>query len=233
MKKYSVIIPAYNPPEELIDMVEQLTWAEIPAIIVINDGSSKEYQAIFNQVNTFDNTHIITHEVNHGKGTGLKNGFAYHYKNFTDLKGVVTADADGQHRVEDIVKVGNLLVEREAEYVLGMRDFKSDNVPMRSIIGNRLSSMVFKRLYGVSFYDTQTGLRAVKTEEIPELKKLSGDGFEFELSMLIHMAKQKKFVVKVDINTIYANEHSSHFNTIIDTIKVGKIMLMSKKDKIK
>lgn len=233
MKKYSVIIPAYNPPEELIDMVEQLTWAEIPAIIVINDGSSKEYQTIFNQVNAFNNTHVITHEVNQGKGMGLKNGFAYHYKNFKNLKGAVTADADGQHRVEDVIGVGDLLVKRESEYVLGMRDFKTDNVPMRSIIGNRLSSKVFRLLYGVSFYDTQTGLRAVKTSEMPALMRLSGDGFEFELSMLIHMAKQKKSVVKTDIKTVYANEHSSHFNTIIDTIKVGKIMLMNKSDKIK
>jgi hypothetical protein len=51
--------------------------------------------------------HVLRHAVNLGKGRALKTGFNFILGRFPHLMGVVTPDADGQHRVEDVVRVAD------------------------------------------------------------------------------------------------------------------------------
>lgn len=53
--------------------------------------------------------------------------------------------------------------------ILGCRDFSRKNVPLRSRIGNRLTSLAFRLMFGMSPSDTQTGLQAIPTLYIEPL----------------------------------------------------------------
>ena len=216
-----VIIPAYEPDEKLIGLVEKLNQAELLPIIVVNDGSDKAvYGSIFDKVSSLGAT-VLTHAVNMGKGRGLKTAFNHCINEYEGIVGVVTADSDGQHRVEDIKKCKEALLEAPDSLILGVRDFNRDGIPARSVFGNKTTSRVMKLLTGISISDTQTGLRGISVAFMKELLTESGERFEFETNMLL-LAKDNGIKIKeVPIETIYLEDNrSSHFNPIKDSFKI-------------
>jgi putative flippase GtrA len=163
---------------------------------------------------------VLRHSVNLGKGGALRTAFNHVLLNEPGAIGVVTADADGQHRPDDIVRVAEALNGHPQELILGARRFKSD-VPARSRFGNQLTRFIFKLLLGQSLRDTQTGLRAIPTSFLPALMRLKGPGYEFELEMLVEASSRRVPVREVDIATIYSDGNSSsHFNPLVDSIKI-------------
>ena len=149
-----VVIPAYEPDEKLIGLVRELADAGISPVVVVNDGSEGEqYREIFDKVRELG-AHVFNHAVNMGKGRALKNAMNYCLDAYPELVGIVTADSDGQHRVEDIVKCMETLSKRPDALVLGVRDFSGSDVPARSEFGNKTTSRVMKILTGMSISDT-------------------------------------------------------------------------------
>ena len=113
-----IIIPAYNPTNELLILIEKLHKYNYP-IIIVNDGSKKECSYLFDNIQSdFANTVVSFHNQNMGQGAAIKTGFKIWEKEFPDSKGVVTADADGQHITEDIVKIANKLNQDESALIL-------------------------------------------------------------------------------------------------------------------
>lgn len=104
-----VIIPAYEPDNRLIFLLNSLIENKIGPIVIVDDGSGPEYSDIFEQVREIiecNNGTILVHDVNKGKGRALKTAFDYVLKNFSeDIPGVITADSDGQHTVICIKKI--------------------------------------------------------------------------------------------------------------------------------
>ena len=142
-----VIIPAYEPDEKLIGLVEKLNQAELLPIIVVDDGSDKAvYGSIFEKVRELGAT-VLTHAVNMGKGRGLKTAFNHCINEYEGIVGVVTADSDGQHRVEDIQKCKEALLDNPHALILGVRDFNKDGIPARSVFGNKTTSRSYRYLY--------------------------------------------------------------------------------------
>ena len=225
MKNYAVVIPAFRPMRELPRYVERLIQNGVPEVIIVNDGSESEYDEIFSTIETMNGCTIIHHEMNSGKGVSLKTAFTYFIKHFSHLKGVVTADADGQHSVKDVLAVGERLSELENGFVLGSRVFKKKYMPLRSWVGNRFTSLVFKLFFGSYIRDTQTGLRGITTNEIDEVIQLTGDYFDYEMNMLIYMIREEKRIVRVDIDALYEEEHTSHFETVKDAKRIARAIL--------
>ena len=154
-----VVIPSYNPDEKLAQTVLGLKNAGFRDIIVIDDGSSAETKKNFPEPG--DGVTVLRHEVNRGKGAGLKTAFRYILENRPDAAGCVTADGDGQHRTEDIAACAKAMLSEKDRVILGARDFSLPHVPERSKKGNRITSRVFRLLFGMKITDTQTGLRAI------------------------------------------------------------------------
>ncbi|MFA5161741.1 MAG: hypothetical protein WC421_05805 [Elusimicrobiales bacterium] len=153
------------------------------------------------------------------KGRALKTGFDYFLANFGGVPGIVTADADGQHRPEDILRIANAMGKNPGCLVLGTRAF-SGYVPLRSLLGNIISRFLFG-LAGVKVSDTQTGLRGIPADEIPGLLRLGGERYEFETAMLFSLKCRGVRFVEENIATVYAdNNNSSHFNPLKDSMKV-------------
>jgi hypothetical protein len=218
-----VAIPAHRPSAGLIDLVGALQ--QMPAIVVVDDGSGAEFAATFAQAAQFPNVQVLRHAVNLGKGAALKTAFNYVLCNMPDAAGVVTADADGQHHPEDIEGVAAALADNPEALVLGARTFGGD-VPLRSRFGNVMTRGIMHALLGRKLRDTQTGLRGIPSTLLPRLMRLEATGYEFELEMLIAAHQLSVPVVERPIRTIYEPENkSSHFNPIVDSMKIYFVLL--------
>jgi glycosyltransferase involved in cell wall biosynthesis len=220
-----VLIPAYNPSKSLLCLTEKLIQLGFKHIVIVNDGSDQDCKSIFAEVEKMGNCHVLHHAVNLGKGRALKTGLNYYYLNFPDLHGIVTADADGQHLPKDILKVSETFLKNTGKLVLGARKFVR-GIPLRSFIGNMMTRYVFRFLVGKKLSDTQSGLRCIPMCTIPGLLKLAGEGYEYEMNILISSKTSNTDIVEEEIATVYLdNNRSSHFNPFIDSMKIYFLLL--------
>ncbi|MBW9148479.1 bifunctional glycosyltransferase family 2/GtrA family protein [Clostridium sp. CM028] len=220
-KNISILIPAFNPDTKLITLVDNLTKAGFTNISIVDDGSSEEYKPIFNELGLKKQCNILVHAKNMGKGRALKTGFNYFLNNCKDCVGIVTADADGQHGIEDIIKVSQRLIDNPEKLILGSRNFSKSNIPFRSRFGNIMTRRMFGLIAGIKVRDTQTGLRAISSDFALDLMSVNGERFEYETNMLLECKSKNIAIDEVCIDTIYIEENkSSHFNPIKDSIKI-------------
>ncbi len=210
-----VIIPAYQPEETLTELTAKLIEAGL-GVLVVDDGSDAEHRHIFD---TLSGAVVLHAPKNEGKGAALKRGFAAVREHFPDCKYFVTADADGQHSVRDILRVIDEL-ERGAEFVLTTRRFQRD-MPLRSKFGNDLSRFIYTLLTGHWFADNQSGLRGFSVEQIDWLLKVKGTKYDYEMNMLYYADKQRITVTTLPIEAIYIDgNRSSHFHPVRDTLRI-------------
>ncbi len=228
MKNLSiVVIPSYQPKKDFIDYTKELS-TKVDRIIVVNDGSGQKYLSIFEEINKLTNAVVLEYGENKGKGYALKQGFLYAKNNYDSEDIIITADCDGQHTIEDILKVYNTSKENISALILGGRDFTLDCVPKRSRMGNTSMRIMFKLFYGGNVYDTQTGLRAFSVKTASEFLTVKGNRFEYELAVLIYAKKSRIEILETKIKTVYPDkhsEHTSHFKTFSDSVKVMVVML--------
>lgn len=225
MKDIIVLIPSLEPTEDFIKFIKQLS-KDFKNIIVVNDGSSKEYNYIFEKVS--ENAIVLKHKENKGKGRALKTGFEYIKKHYNEKTvGVVTADSDGQHSISDIKKIATKLKKHPNTLILGKRNFNLKSVPFTNKFGNKMTRFVLYFATGLKIYDTQTGLRGYGYNDLDMYLKIPGERFEYEMNTLIYFAKHNLKILEVGIETIYSRvNYVSHFSFINDSISVYKNFLL-------
>lgn len=220
-----LIIPAYQPDTTLIDLVNKLSKYNYQQIIVVNDGSSSDKKGIFEQIKNNPTISLIHFPQNKGKGAAIKAGMHFVLNQYPNCIGVVTADADGQHLVNDVVLITEALKTNSNALILGTRKFTSE-VPFRSRFGNSLTGWLFNKIYHIKIADTQTGLRGISATLLPDFVNLPYSGYEFEMACLILAVKNRHPIEQVNVATIYINKNiSSHFKPHIDSFKIYFIFL--------
>ena len=219
-----VIIPSLEPDERLCLLLQDLKEKNIAPIVLVDDGSSMQYRSIFDVAEKEYGCIVLRHAVNLGKGRALKDAFNFCLNKWENMLGCVTADSDGQHTVDCILRCIDALINNPHSLILGVRDFTLENIPNKSRMGNKITRQICKYLCGVNVSDTQTGLRAIPKAFMKELMSVEGERFEFETRMLV-VTKDRYNIVEIPIETIYDSKekHTTHFDPLKDSIRIYKI----------
>ena len=218
MDNIYIVIPAYEPDEKLTAVVEELYNETDCKLIVVNDGSGEDKRAVFESIK--GRAVLLEHEHNRGKGAALKTAFAYIKENVSGSYGVITADADGQHKTADIMRIADALEAHPDRLIMGCRKFTGD-IPFRSRFGNNMTRAVFRFAAGVGVSDTQTGLRGFSGSLTNFMLGLSGERYEYEMNMLLEAAREGIAFFEVPIETVYINDNkSSHFKPVRDSLRI-------------
>lgn len=214
-----VLIPAWQPDGRLLSLVKELRGCGFATILVVDDGSSGAAARVFEELRRLPSVVVVRHERNLGKGRALKTGIGLVLREMPGIQGVITADADGQHRAEDIVRVARGLCQEE-RLVLGARAF-GGVVPLRCRFGNGVTRSVFGWLTGVRLSDTQTGLRGIPRRMFAELIEMDGERYEYEIVVLTRLCRTERRPVEVPIETVYLEgNRSSHFKPMLDSVRI-------------
>lgn len=220
-----LLVPAYHPSSGLPEIVSTVIRDPsecIDAAVVVDDGSGPDYCETFRQLASLPGVTVLRHAVNLGVGAALKTGFNYILVNWPAARGIVTADADGQHAAVDIVRVAQKLSDEPDHMVLGVRNFGPD-VPFRSRFGNILTRIIFGLFTGRRVADTQTGLRGWPRSACLRGLRVNETGFDYLLECLLRVEAP---IVQVPIQTIYLDKNrSSHFNPIRDSMRIYFLFL--------
>ncbi|WP_051551844.1 GtrA family protein [Nocardioides sp. URHA0020] len=224
-----VLIPAYQPTDLLTGLVRGLLEARPGAdVLIVDDGSDLARQEVFAACQRLGAS-VLRLPTNRGKGYALRAGFR-HLDALRATGPVVTADADGQHAVTDILAVADSVdtaVGAAPHLVLGERQFDTD-VPLRSRFGNAVTRLMFRAATGLRLRDTQTGLRAFPATMLPWLTTVRGDRYEYELVMLLQAARHGIPIRSEAIRTVYLDEAntSSHFRPVADSVRIYAPLLI-------
>lgn len=188
-------------------------------VIIVDDGSTNDDALkTFERLEQTAEVDVVRHEFNQGKGAALKTGYRFVSEQCTRGDSVVTADADGQHLPEDIARVIESPV-LEDQLILGVRDFSS-RVPLRSKVGNKLTSLFIKLLYNTSLKDSQTGLRKFEVGHLATLASIDNSGYDYEFESLLYFLKRRS-VLEIPIETVYEpGNPTSHFDPLLDSVKI-------------
>jgi glycosyltransferase involved in cell wall biosynthesis len=218
-----VLIPAYEPGDRLAPLVADVFSADPDlAVVIVDDGSGPDFAAVFDRA-AEAGARVLTHDRNRGKGAALKTGFALVRDEFPG-EDVVTADADGQHTVTDILRIADELrvdaADGASTIVLGSRAF-TGRVPARSRIGNAIARGLFRVAAGRALSDTQTGLRGIPSTLLGWSIDQPGTRFEYEQNVLLRAARGGIALTEVPIETVYLDHNaSSHFRPLVDSARV-------------
>ena len=227
MKKRIALIPAYKPNIQLLEFVKGIEENGMDCLIV-NDGSGEEYLSLFHKIERETEARVLSFPENRGKGDALKAGLEYLQTENVGLQGdftIITLDADGQHLLKDALNLLSVAEEKKDTLILGSRTQSKDS-PLRSRIGNGITKEVFNLCTGVEVKDTQTGMRAFSGKMIPEMLDIPGERYEYEMNVLLFLAKEGVLMEEVPIETVYINDNAeSHFDTVKDSYRIYKQIL--------
>ena len=218
----AVLIPAYQPDSVLISLVQAL-HRENFRLIVTDDGSGPAYADIFSALLPY--AEVLTCPENRGKGRALKCALRHLAADPQGCRAFITADADGQHTVADILRVREALLSG-SRFVLTTRTLHGKSVPLRSRVGNDLSRFFFSLAAGCFLKDNQSGLRGFSTDCLPWLTEIGGEKYDYEMNVLLYAARQELSITQLPIETVYLDgNQSSHFDPLRDTLRIYRRML--------
>jgi glycosyltransferase involved in cell wall biosynthesis len=193
------IIPAYNE-ERFIGSVVLMTRRFASTVIVVDDGSIDATAEVAEAAGA----KVFRHPNNRGKAQALNTGFLAARDYTPDV--VVTLDADGQHRPEELATVIQPVVRGEADLVIGSRYLKSScQVPRHRIWGHIFFNWLTKIASGVYASDSQSGFRAFSARAM-SYAKFHSHGFSAEIEMQFIAGQQALKVVEVPVTIRYTDK---------------------------
>ena len=222
--KVVIGIPAFNEEENIAKIIVKLQKIT-DTIIVCNDGSTDMTKEISEKMGA----KVINHPKNLGYGAGIRSIFLEAAKMEPDI--LVTFDADGQHKIEDIQTVIQPILDNEADIVIGSRFLKDEtnkNVPKYRKVGIKVITGITDSVTDLKLTDAQSGFRAYKKNVLKDIIP-SDKGMGVSTEILIKASKRKFKVKEVPIEILYTGDTSTHdpvshgVSVVLSTMKYASI----------
>ena len=200
----TVGIPAYNEEKNIASIIVKLKKI-VDTIIVCNDGSNDSTSEIAKNLGVI----VIDHSKNLGYGAGIHSIFRKAREINSDV--LVTIDADGQHRIEDIKKVVEPIEKGEADLIIGSRflDTTQKQIPEYRKIGIKLITKVTNSSLKNKITDSQSGFRAYSKNVVSKLN-VSDSGMGISTEILIKSSAHGFRIAEVPITVLYDGDTSTH-----------------------
>ena len=200
-------IPAYNEGKNIASILLRLKNIS-EYIIVCDDGSSDLTYEIAKKLGAI----VVKHKKNLGYGAAIKTIFLKAQEINADA--LVTFDADGQHRIEDIDKILVPIKNNKADIVIGSR-FLNDKQKISKYrkIGIKTITELTNITSGTKITDSQSGFRGYNRKTLENIK-LTESGMGVSTEILIKAKKSNFKIIEVPIIVSYEGETSTH-NSII------------------
>ena len=221
--KIVIGIPAYNEEKNIGSIITKLNDLA-DEIIVCNDGSTDLTSNIAQKMGAV----VIDHSKNLGYGAAIRSIFLKAKELSGDI--LVTFDADGQHRIEDIEKVVKPILDESADLVIGSRflDDSEKEVPHYRKVGIKIITKITNASIKKQLTDSQSGFRAYSKKILNELNP-SELGMGISTEILIKASAKNFRISEVPITITYNGDTSTHnsfthgSSVILSTIKFTSI----------
>ncbi|MCI5149296.1 MAG: glycosyltransferase family 2 protein [Candidatus Electrothrix sp. MAN1_4] len=198
MDNLTIVIPAYNEEKALaLFLPELISFCRTNgcSLIIVNDGSKDNTAALlaeFAQEPFFTPLH---HKVNRGYGGALKSGLCV-----AETEYVITIDADGQHRLADVEALYQVMLDNDADLVIGKRQIDKESRYRK--FGKSLIRSVASLLMPIHIQDLNSGMKIYRTEQAKRYICLCPNTMAFSDVITLVFINQQRLVLEHSINTL-------------------------------
>ncbi|HAV92511.1 TPA: glycosyl transferase [candidate division WOR-3 bacterium] len=193
--KLSVIIPAYNEKEYILQLIEKVLAVKIDKEVIIVDDMSKDGTREILQKIKYDNVRVFFHTENKGKAGAIRTG-AEHATG--DI--VIIQDADLEYDPEDYPILIKPIIEEKCDVVYGNR-FSKENVGKLTLIqflGNMVMTLSTSLIIGKRINDMETCYKTVRADYFKRIN-ITSKGFGIDPEITIKLLKMKARLMEVPI----------------------------------
>lgn len=210
MHKTCLVIPTYNNPETIQEVVKGVLPYSLE-IIIVDDGSDRPVETILDRNEKIT---VIRLNTNKGKGIALKTGAEKALEKGYEY--IITMDADTQHYPDDLVQFQGAFSDNPNEIIIGVRDFETTDVPKSSKFGRWMGNFWVWVECGTWIEDTQSGFRLYPISAF--VKNLNSVRYELEVEILVKHVWSGGKIGHVPIQTIYPENRVTHFDKLKDNL---------------
>jgi glycosyltransferase involved in cell wall biosynthesis len=195
-----VIVPVYNETSVISEVIGSIQRV-FPNVVAIDDGSSDGSWDAIRRVAT----HPLRHLVNRGQGAALQTGTDYALRQGADR--IAHFDADGQHRLEDLCRMVQVVASGDCDIALGNR-FAGDvsQVPPARRMLLRAAVLFHRVASGIELHDVHNGLR-VLSRRAAERMEITADRMAHASEIIDLVARSGLPVQEIPV-TIRYSEYS-------------------------
>ena len=216
MNDLTIVIPAYNEEQALASFLPELIdfcRKNACRLIIVNDGSKDGTKALLNHYADPTFFTPIHHKVNRGYGGAIKSGIAA-----TTTPLVITIDADGQHRLEDVSALYAALKENDADMVIGKRKKHKESLYRKT--GKALIRFIAGLLMPIPIHDLNSGMKIYVTCLAREYMQLCPDNMALSDIITLIFLNQRHLVLEQAITVVPRTTGTSTINikTAFDTV---------------
>jgi glycosyltransferase involved in cell wall biosynthesis len=163
---------------------------------VVNDGSEDETGSVLASMGEKQ----LKLASNLGYGKALQTGMKFAIRHNYDV--IISFDADGQHRPEDVSAMVNALLDGDADLVIGSRFYggRPYTGPLNRRLGQIVFSYMTKFLTGQRIYDTSSGFKAMRSTTCEFLIPWTFMDFHIETIVRLCMTGHKIIEHPITVN---------------------------------
>ena len=196
-------------------------------MVIVDDGSSDGTADVARDMGA----HVVRHQMNRGVGAAFSSGVKELLKMGADV--VVTLDADGQFRPEDIPVLIAPIMNDEMDFVTGSRFLNNSSTPdstWAKRFGNRLFTRIINMLIGSNFTDTQCGFRAYSREALLRLTTFGKFTYTQEVFLDLANKNMRMMEVPIQVRSRKVGKSKVVKNPIHYGLRALKIILQYERD---
>ncbi len=216
----TIVIPAYNEAKALpvtVPMVLEYCKVNHWKLIVVNDGSKDETKSILDGFADQPRLKVIHHKLNRGYGGALKTGLQA-----VDTEFSVTFDADGQHKLEDIPRLYEVLEKEDADMVVGARFTRKPHWYRE--LGKWIIRRIAALMMPMPLKDLNSGFKLYRTDLVQKYLDLCPNSMAFSDVIAMIFLNQRHKVVEETIEVLPRLSGESSINTKTAFVTVLEIL---------
>lgn len=222
--KLIIQIPCYNEADTLEvalnDLPKKIEGIDEIEYLIINDGSSDDTERIAREWGVH---HVVHFKRNLGLAKGFLAGLDLALRNGADI--IVNTDADNQYCGEDIEKLVQPILRKEADIVVGERPI--DEIESFSWLKKKLQhfgSYVVRVASKTDIPDAPSGFRAYSRKAAMRINV--HNEYTYTMETLVQAGRNKMAITSVPIRTNPELRKSKLMNSIWGYIKKSALTIL-------
>ncbi len=211
-----IVVPALNEASIIGDVISDVR-SVFAHVVCVDDGSRDETADIALRAGA----HVLRHPVNLGQGAAIQTGVEYARRR-PGAAVFATFDADGQHRVKDVIRMIDRLAAEDADLVVGTRFADPgviSRIPLAKRVVLRSAAWLSRRSRKLGLTDAHNGLRVFNKTVADDMNiTISGMGHASEI---IAMAYENRWrVVEEPVEILYTEYSKSKGQPLLNGVNI-------------
>ena len=209
-----VVVPLFNEQSVIGGVIDGL-HEHFDNVICIDDGSSDDSAAVAESKGAT----VIRHPMNLGQGAALQTGFIY-AKRQSDCEHVVTFDADGQHRVEDVLDMLSYSRRKDCPIVFGSRFLDKRTKPgLKKKIVLKVAVLITRVVTGLQLTDAHNGLRVIRRDALEHVNLIQ-DRMSHATEIVHQLAATKMPWKEYPVEVLYTDYSKAKGQSVLNSINI-------------